>query len=201
MTKLIWWTNQTDCETIGAMFDTEAERIPSQWPEYLRKEFGDRCGRNGRGRLWVPSEFMSSPEAVLGIHPWPGNLLGNLLGGRGAYEVQGDRHSAGGIMIDATDLRHVIHLPGIVTDMKLQPLQAWFGEELHEKLVDLVREHMMSTDHPVSEFETDFAADVFNLFIARERSVAVYTRDVLVMVHGKPMTISEIEALIPTGEK
>lgn len=42
---LIWWTNQNDCERITPL---------DSWPTWLYDEFRSRCGRAGRGRLWVP---------------------------------------------------------------------------------------------------------------------------------------------------
>lgn len=92
---LIWWTNQSDCERIVQL---------ETWPTYLADEFQSRDGRNGRGRLWVPKDI--SDDAPDGVTiDWDEN--NNWL-----CKAASD---AGGIVIRASDVRHVQFLPGFVT--------------------------------------------------------------------------------------
>lgn len=127
MIYVIWWTNQTECEMVRALGEAETEGatdgewpVPSDWPAWLCIQFYRRCGRNGRGRLWNAW----SKEGALpgGIDPWPNNRVARLLGGIGDYQAQGDRHSAGGIVVPLEDLHHVIGLPGLVTNDSLTRL-------------------------------------------------------------------------------
>jgi len=113
---LIWWTNQQDCVMIKALAVeargltagfSEDDGVPG-WPSYLADQYSGRYGRSGRGRLWIAAE-VGAPE---GLSPWPNTALGRHLA---LYHA--------GIVIHADDLHHVINLPGIVTDMRLNLVQ------------------------------------------------------------------------------
>lgn len=96
---LIWWTSQEDCERIAPL-DT--------WPTYLYDEFQSRYGRNGRGRLWVPSKFKDAPDSV--TIDW--DTLTNWL-----CKAAED---AGGIVIKTEHVEQVQYLPGFVTTFAMQ---------------------------------------------------------------------------------
>lgn len=91
---LIWWTNQNDCERIVKL-DT--------WPMWLADEFDSRDGRNGRGRLWIPSIFEDDEELPAEASWHENNWLCRAA------------NDAGGIVIPATAVEHVQFLPGFVT--------------------------------------------------------------------------------------
>lgn len=97
---LIWWTAQDECEAMG---DTLDDRFPA----YIRAEYRSRYGRNGRGRLWSDAQFGN-----VGI-PWdtakPASRLADVRGG---------------IVINASDAHHVFDLPGFLTDLKLNFINA-----------------------------------------------------------------------------
>lgn len=124
-TYVIWWTNRSDCELLLAIGEAETDApsdeqwlVPDGWPVWLGAQFLARTGRPGLGRLWN-----NWPDALPnGIEPWPANRMARLLGGNGDYEAQGDRHSAGGIVVPLEDLHYVIGLPGLVTNDSLTRL-------------------------------------------------------------------------------
>lgn len=97
---LIWWLSQDECEAIG-------HYPPGSVPEYIRLEYRSRLGRNGRGRLWVPSQF-----GAVGIH-WDTTKPATRLA-----------EKRGGIVIFASDAVHVFSLPGFLTDLKLNFVNA-----------------------------------------------------------------------------
>lgn len=112
---VIWWTNQTDCELLQAICETESggtHSVPQDWPEWLCGQWSRRLGRNGRGRLW--NAFSAWLPDVIAV--WPENAMTKLLGGESPVQSKGDRHSAAGIVVPLGDLHHVIGLPGFVTN-------------------------------------------------------------------------------------
>lgn len=102
---LVWWTDQPQAEAAQPLMQ---ETIPL----YIRSEFDSRMGRNGRGRLWSHADLPKHK----GIFPWPDNDLAKVLGD--------DRKGSGGIVILKSDWPHVALLPGLVTDMQLNPLDS-----------------------------------------------------------------------------
>ena len=95
MIMFIWWLDQLACQCVVG--------TPRNAPDYLKKQFEDRLGRPGRGRLWVADQF-----GEVAVDPWPDTPLAKKLGGDWA-----------GIVIRDEDKDIVIDLPGIVTDMQL----------------------------------------------------------------------------------
>jgi len=101
---LVWWTSQDECEALTATnplwsdYDATVDGVP----DYIHSEFCSRYGRNGRGRLWVASQFGS-----VGI-PWDET--------KPAARLAGER---GGIVIWAKDAQVVFGLPGFLTDFEL----------------------------------------------------------------------------------
>lgn len=92
---LIWWTSQRACKDIG-------EELTPIAPEYLRREYRSRLGRNGRGRLWVADIF-----GDVGV-PWDKARPAAWLA-----------EDCGGIAIWRVDASYVIGLPGFVTNTRL----------------------------------------------------------------------------------
>lgn len=97
---LIWWTSQDECEAIG-------DYPPGTVPLYIRDEYSSRLGRPGRGRLWVDNQF-----GAVGI-PWDESKPATRLAAK-----------RGGIVIWRTDANHIFHLPGFLTDLKLNFINA-----------------------------------------------------------------------------
>lgn len=93
---LIWWTTYIDCVLIG-------EDLPEDFPEYLKKEYISRYGRNGRGRLWTSESF-----GDIKVEIWKENPLTNMIG---LYY--------GGIVIRDCDNESLKDMPGITTDLSL----------------------------------------------------------------------------------
>lgn len=93
---VLWWTDQAECEAIG-------ERLPPDYPAYLRDQYASRYGRNGRGRLCVADEF-----GEVEVDPWPETPMARALGQRSA-----------GIAVRAEDIRLLRTLPGLITDLRL----------------------------------------------------------------------------------
>ena len=124
MTKhyVIWWTNQTDCELLQAVCETEqgggaqfeGRAVPEEWPDWLKAEWASRWGRNGRGRIWN-THAGALPNGVDFSETTP---FAELIGGS---DLMG-RHSAAGIVVPLEDLHHVIGLPGFVTNDTLSRL-------------------------------------------------------------------------------
>jgi len=94
---LIWWTDQEECESIG-----NHTHMLKTVPEYIRKEYSSRYGRNGRGRLWTDAQF-----GAVGF-PWDTTKPASRLADK-----------RGGIVIWASDAAHVFGLPGFLTDQRL----------------------------------------------------------------------------------
>ena len=102
----IWWTTQAESEAIMEHFASDDLPLPECCPQYLRSEFRSRCGRNGRGRLWVAKE-LGDVELV----PWDED--GQLT----AIETWIERASAAGIVVRAEHVERLLHLPGLVTTL------------------------------------------------------------------------------------
>ena len=96
----VWWLSQGDCELIRTLDDG-----PSSI-SYLREQFDNLYGRNGRGRLWVPEELegrgLEVPERFF------------------AGPVEGAVMKCGGIVMLREDLPRIARLPGLVTDFELR---------------------------------------------------------------------------------
>jgi hypothetical protein len=103
-TFLIWWTNQADCAVVN-------DHMPGA-PDYIAREFRGRLGRNGRGRLWIPSSLYAEvPVPPISI-PCPETPLANVLG-----------NSYGGIIIRARDVECLRDLPGVITDLTVRRIE------------------------------------------------------------------------------
>lgn len=103
----IWWTTQAECEHIARHFDPSGDLpLPEMVPEYVRREFASRVGRNGRGRLWVPD----LPDAP--VRAQFDEEVGSAL--------QSHCATAGGIVLRAEHVERLRHLPGIVTTLGLE---------------------------------------------------------------------------------
>lgn len=101
---LIWWISNADAHHV--------EDMDTSWPPYIDRQFTSRCGRNGRGRLWCASKFEKDPECPESAD------FGQAHDGWAAAAGE-----AGGIVIKATDIAHVITLPGFVTTFSLEPVR------------------------------------------------------------------------------
>jgi hypothetical protein len=108
---LIWWTNQADCEAIEYVCSDVGDegRLDDRFPKYLREQYNDRYGRNGRGRLWVDEQF-GKPSV-----PWPRTALGEVLGEKTRF---GQTYA--GIVIRDEDVKLFKDMPGIVTTLWLE---------------------------------------------------------------------------------
>lgn len=93
----VWWISQGDCMVVGHLKKT--------MPKYIRSEYRSRYGAPGRQRLWVAPCF--------------GHVdLSNESSERfGAISID-----AAGIVIWRKHVKHVINLPGVVTDHKIVPI-------------------------------------------------------------------------------
>lgn len=92
----IWWTSEQDCKWLG-----ENPEWPESVPVYVREQYKNRWGRQGRGRLWCADNM---PKCV---NDWPESQIS-----RAAYEC-------GGIVLLAEHAASVAVLPGFLTDMDL----------------------------------------------------------------------------------
>lgn len=97
----IWWTSQEDIKQLG-----ESPEWPEAIPEYIRDQYADRAGRNGRGRLWCAPNM---PEEV---SEWP-------IDNRCAAAAE----TCGGIVINAADAPALASLPGFLTTMDMRWLK------------------------------------------------------------------------------
>jgi len=107
MTFLVWWLSEKDQDIIGD------PRLA--WPEWLQREYTDRRGRAGRGRLWVAAQFERACEPfIIREHPGWMTPIGLAV----------DR--CGGIVITEAEIPLLADLPGLLTDLSLRrysPLQ------------------------------------------------------------------------------
>lgn len=95
MNELIWWTTQLDCESIS-------EERRDMLPNYIKEQFSSRCGRSGRGRLWVANRCKTKSIE------WNENSpLSNVCA------------NSGGIIIMRRDVKYVQSLPGVITELNL----------------------------------------------------------------------------------
>jgi hypothetical protein len=95
---LIWWTGQAECEAIVDDVEIGAVKLPG----YIKKEFQDRLGRSGRGRLWI------APKIKLDGIEWDDkNPIAEQLG------------NMAGIVFLKKDWPLIQNLPGIVTGTRL----------------------------------------------------------------------------------
>lgn len=107
---LLWWLSETEYRFIG-------DKLPKDFPEYLRAEYVSRCGRPGRGRLWVDDDI----KGPVKVDPWPDTPLGEMLG---------HEHSAyGGLALLSHHRCFIRNLPGIVTDLELNQLASMSPSE------------------------------------------------------------------------
>ena len=100
---LVWWTTYVDC-----LFISEHHLLAGA-PGYIVREFDDRCGRKGRGRLWVPSNL---PQDVEIPNCWR------------LTRQADERRSAAGIVFERAHYQHLANLPGEITDMACEPFIA-----------------------------------------------------------------------------
>lgn len=98
----IWWLSQENFEQMG-----NEPQWPTNVPEYVRDQWADLRGRNGRGRLWAASG--TGLESI----DWPAPETPiSLAAGK-----------CGGIVLHACDAWTVAALPGFLTDTALH----WFA--------------------------------------------------------------------------
>lgn len=114
---LVWWTSQKEVEEIVSEGQTTPHTATLlQWPEYLHDEFNSRVGRPGRGRLWV-------------------------AGGMPVQEIEWDENKPaarlskerGGIVIRAEDAALCFSLPGFLTDLHLNIVNAIIASAFAEE--------------------------------------------------------------------
>lgn len=96
---LIWWTSQDNYETMEGM-DRD------HWPEELAIEYRSREGRNGRGRLWVPHQWMNNPDMKI---EWKNSDP--------MFKALGDNY--GGIVFRRDFYPLISNLPGLFTDFDM----------------------------------------------------------------------------------
>lgn len=99
---VIWWTTDTDVKIVG-------EELSDCFPEYLRREWRSRVGRNGRGRLWIADEIERAVGPVE-VWPWPDTPTADRCA------------KMAGIVVFATDVRLLADndIPGELTNVFLQ---------------------------------------------------------------------------------
>lgn len=83
----IWWTSDTACN--------EAKHLMGPLPKYIKDELISRCGRAGRGRLWINDE-------VKDAYP------------NGISKIEAPAE-CGGIVIHRHDFVKLKNLPGFIT--------------------------------------------------------------------------------------
>ena len=102
---LIWWTCHEDCRKI----EQWKARFPGSTPHYIIEQFRSRVGRAGRGRLWADKRF-----GDVAVEPWPANETARKI----------ENVTYGGVVIRRDELRYIKGLPGFVTDMNLNVVEA-----------------------------------------------------------------------------
>ncbi|MNC35316.1 hypothetical protein D3C87_1111250 [compost metagenome] len=98
----IWWTNQRDTERADASDRTN-------WPAELEDELRSRMGRNGRGSLWIPTQW---DWADLGIEWQESHPMFIALG-----------NHYGGIVFRREYLPLFKDLTGLITDFDMNRIQ------------------------------------------------------------------------------
>ncbi len=59
-TLCVWWLSDDESVGLDTFFESD---LVAKFPEYLINLFRDRCGRNGRGRLWdAQRALLNCPE-------------------------------------------------------------------------------------------------------------------------------------------
>lgn len=99
---LVWWLTEEDYHG----FEPHQDRNPLRIPDCVWKEFRSRCGRPGRGRLWVPKHIKIDSLPVAADDPrWTPELL-----------------RAGGIIIEAQHADDCARWGGTITTLTLDPV-------------------------------------------------------------------------------
>jgi hypothetical protein len=134
----VWWLGQDDMELLG-------DEAPEGLPEYIRREYRDRLGRAGRGRLWIAAG--ESELAGAAVDPWPDTPTAKHLGG-----YKDERFfppyigSYGGIVIHARHAPLLAYLPGVVTDMRLN---YWHATPAQPGPLERLEAWLIESDPPV----------------------------------------------------
>jgi hypothetical protein len=97
----IWWLTQEDLKILDR-FRLTGHEVRPPLPLWLSRQLASALGRNGRGRLWVDTQF-TDPMVVWSASPMA------------AY-----CESCAGIVIGQEDLPCLAQLPGVVTDRYLR---------------------------------------------------------------------------------
>jgi hypothetical protein len=96
---LVWWLTEEDY----CGFEPHQKRNPLRLPDYAWEQFCSRCGRAGRGRLWVPDHIKMDSLPVTEDDPrWTPELL-----------------KAGGIVIEARHADDCARWGGTITTLTL----------------------------------------------------------------------------------
>ncbi len=95
---LIWWTSNAESQAIGP-------EAPAALPAYVREQYQDRFGRNGRARLWVDKKFGARE-----ISEWPDTFIGRMI----------REGTSGGIVFTSPEVKLFKGVPGVVTDFQLR---------------------------------------------------------------------------------
>lgn len=95
----IWWLSPHEMSAIEDYLDDTV-------PAYLQQEYRRLLGRAGRGRLWVPDDIdLESIE-------WQKGPIGDWC------------DNCGGIVFWRTDIAHLLHYPGLITDVMMKRIEA-----------------------------------------------------------------------------
>lgn len=129
----VWWLEEKDYHG----FEPHQEQNPLKIPDYIWEQFCSRCGRAGRGRLWVPDHIEIDRLPVSNDDPnWP------------SYE------NAGGIVIEAKDAAACLLWGGRVTTLSLEEFAANaqgrrpYDTETASRWVWWIAELAMKQPHP-----------------------------------------------------
>ena len=105
----IWWTSEEECRTITGYLDGSPEY--EYLPPYIKSEIDSRCGRAGRGRLWVGG-YTDSKIKFAEVDDYAVKAAGSGY----VHAIS----QSGGVVFFARHLDEVMELPGLVTDTDLK---------------------------------------------------------------------------------
>lgn len=109
----VWWMRGHEINVINYLAEAKLTPLP---PVYILDEINHLEGRNGRCRLWVPTEMMDEPIEVV----WDDNrvICQRLVG-----------INPGGVVFRQVDLEVVkafTKIPvGLITDLNLEVISNW----------------------------------------------------------------------------
>lgn len=95
----IWWLSPSECNAIDSDYTGQ---LHDGAPKYLSAKFLSLRGRPGRGRLWVPDDIDVQDIS------WTDDAIGRWC------------ENCGGIVFWRKDLEHVMHYPGLITDLNMK---------------------------------------------------------------------------------